>query len=279
MSKETKMKKNLLLTGLLSVLLVAGMMFTACPMESDDDDGGNGLPVPVPEDLPVLPAGPGYVSNETEAIALLQELRDVTSPARRDIRTVLQNNSTENGYAVKDDTSTSYLKINATESHAFKSQPDNFMRDDYDDPKVGDYMELSQDGNDTVEFTGEKSEGGVTVYRGSRIAEKLAAYYKVTLKRIDGENSGLVNFTASTDSSAVYGLTVSGSSGKGGKIILEAKTWASINQDITVSDNFTEPAVPVTYSGFLKVYGTGNAVVYTKNISNEADYNEVAAYF
>lgn len=278
------MKKNLLLTGLLSALLIAGMMFTACPVESDDDDGGNGLPVPGPAELPVLPVGSGYVSSEAEAKALLNDFGTAgVRTLRYEVEELIRSKRTENKdsytLAVKDDTSLPGLKINATGNATYRLNPPDFMQDGYI-PKAGDSMGEDQTSDTTVEFTADKSAGGATVYKGSRISEKSAESSSVTIEKIDtASQSGTVNFAGSGSSFHVYSLTVSGG-GKGGKIILNAQVQGSGSKTITVSDeNFDFPDIPVTYSGSLTVYGANDTAVYTKNISGEADYNEVMAYF
>jgi hypothetical protein len=283
--KEMKMKKNLLLTGLVSVLLLAGMMFTAC---GGDDGGDDGLSAPGAGDLPALPSDTGiaYVSTETEAKTLLNGLGAGLTLLRGAVEDLVMENGTEsegnNSYTyswnVKDDTSITNLKVNAT-----GRMVERWSDSGGEIPKAGDYQETSENSTTAIEFTGNMSGGGGIIYQGSSIAEETALSGKMTIKTINqSAMTGTVNVNGSMDVSHAYGLTVSSSAGKGGKIILDARVEASLNKDITVSfeDGFDGPEITPKFSGSLKVYGESNDTpVYTLNIVNEDDYEEALGYF
>ncbi|MDR2103515.1 MAG: hypothetical protein LBP42_05360 [Treponema sp.] len=276
------MKRNLLLTGLLSVLLMAGMMFTACPTD-DDGGGGGGVPVPQPGDLPGLPSSVGaeYVSNRTEAEDLLKALKTGFQPVYGDVNNLIDDKvkSTENGYTwnVSDGTSIAGLEINAKGDSTSKSKPDNFGDEESGDyePAVGDYLEESENSYTTIEFTADKTEGGATVYKGNSIVEQYMSSNKNTIT-----GSSKLAVTISANDSRVYGLTVS-SGGKGGKIILSASRKGSISKDdieIPEDGGPDIPDLPITYSGSLKVYGDGS-VLYTEKINTKAAYDKAVDYF
>jgi hypothetical protein len=286
MFKETKMKKSLLLMGLLSVLLMAGMMFTACSMGNDDDGG---LSVPAPGDLPALPSGVDYVSTEAEAKTLLAELTQgfwtIENTVMDQVRDLIEDNETE----TETETEYSYtwnvqdgiaggLKINTWGTETYKTNNANFMSDDYS-PKEGDYDEESESSDTAVEFTADKTAGEVIVYEGSRITVRDVDSYRMTITKLTTPTSGTVNFTGSENYSLAYGLTAS-VGGRGVKIILDAQAQGSINKDLTVSNgDFDWPDTPLSYSGSLQVYGADDTPVYTKNIKTKADYDEVMGYF
>jgi hypothetical protein len=281
MFKETKMKKNVLLTGLIGALLIAGMMLTACG--GDDDPGG--LPVPGPDDLPALPTDSGIapVSTQAEATALLGSFTSGVASLRRQVENLAEQNGdeteTETSYRyvwdIKDDTSISGLKINSNGSVVEK-----WMGDD-DIPKANDYTEASDDSNTTIEFIGDKSVSGGTIYEGSRTAEKVAEFERVTFKKVDMLSmSGTINVNASVNESYAYGLTVS-YNGKSGKIILDATLAGSLNKDIDIfsEDDYPDMAITLTYSGSLVVYGADNEEVYREDITDKDEFEDVFKYF
>jgi hypothetical protein len=283
MVKEMKMKKNLVFAGLTSVLLAAGLMFTACPTEGGSGGGLN------PENLPVLPNGVTYVTTDTEAKALLSALRPGFSAAREDINKLIQNALEEEEgnvtWSIADEISIENLKINSLGRSVIK---ENLSKvEDVDDLTglIGSTLiEGSQNENTTVVFTGDKALSGATVYQGSKTVERASASYKATLKSISLKDMAIiVNINGSGQSSQEYGLTAS-SNGKGGKIILEAAARFSLKGDFDITDIMGTDGpdmsgVSPTISGFLKVYGADNAVVYELPIINQESYVEALGYF
>jgi hypothetical protein len=236
--EEIEMKKKLLLTGLASVLLVAGMMLVACG--KDDDGGGGKLSAPKLGNLPALPAGGVYVSDGPEAEALLGEISSAFYTIGEDVEDLIEKHTeeSENGssWDVKDDKAIDGLIINSKGKQTLKE------------------TEMSFSDETTIEFIIDKTESGVTVYKGSKLAKKE----DFTRTPASGKGS----------SSYAYGLTVS-SKGKGAKIILEANGNGTINESGETSK----------YSGSLKVYGDNNAPVYEKAIDKEETFNEVMDLF
>jgi hypothetical protein len=277
------MKKSFVLTGLLSVLLIACMMFSACPMDSGDDDGGGGTK---PEDLPDLPSGTPYAANETEAKALLGDLKPGFLAVEGQVESLIRGTpptETENSSSVKitDNTSITGLKINYEGSETFKAVPENFMNEGYEDiAKAGDYMEGSETENYTIEFTADKSESGAVVYKGSSIGREESGSMRIVLKALSGPMSGTITVSGSQKSSIVYSLTAS-AGGKGGKIILEAAVEGSFDTDFNVDASWDGdmPDVPASYSGSLKVFGADDEVKYELSITNAATYQQALAYF
>jgi hypothetical protein len=178
------MKKNKVLMGLLSVLLMAGIFFTACPM-NDDGGGDDGLG---PGDLPGLPDGiTAITEDEVEALlgklvflgAVVEDVNDVVGEASDD---------KDGSHEVTDNTTVEGLKINST----------------------GRFSEDGDGKKETsVNFTADKTESDVTVYQGSLIELIEKRSWDAGGEKATSE---LTNF---------FGLTVSSGS-KGGKVILNA---------------------------------------------------------
>jgi hypothetical protein len=238
------MKKNKVLMGLLSMLLMAGILFTACPM--NDDDGGddssdddNGLSVSGPGDLPGLPDGIIAIT-EDEVEALLGKL-DFLGAVFKDVNKVVDaaSEAGDDPYKVTDDTSVEGLKINATGR----------------DSDEGLYQKI------TVDFIADGTEPEVIIYKDSQI--KLERSVSATG---GGEGTGSI--------SDVFGLTVS-SDGKGGKVILKATPTVTV----TLVDE--EPGVDFTfaYKGSLIVYGQDDKELYTLEIKDETSDSKALGYF
>jgi hypothetical protein len=286
-SKETEMKKKLLLMGLVSVLLMAGMMFTACG--GDDDDGG-GISAPKPGDLPDLPTDTGatlaYVDNEAEAKALLSSeffryvlwSADEAADDLIDAKAAEDENSRSWEVGPDDKTKTGFI-INSKGKQTSKGFDLSGFFSGGPKPNVGDSSEMSSSEETTIEFIANNTTGPVTIYSGSHLASKRDGSQSMKVKAID-ETSGTITLTVSGSgsSSYAYGLTVS-SNGKGAKIILEAKiTWKDNNVEITLPPGNEFDST--TYSGFLRVYGAENKIVYEKAIDSEKAFNdEVREYF
>jgi hypothetical protein len=276
MRKEMTMKKNLLLTGLLSALLMAMMLFTACSSGSDDPPG---LSVPGPGDLPDPPATSGTTTAgvKADAVALLDGLKNNNWQIRYDIEKLVNGkviteplpNGAKQTWNVKDDTSLTGLKINAWGNGTETSSMDEntFM------PKAGDYMEFSETRDVTVEVTADRSEGSVILYKGSSIAEKHENNGRMTINQ-----NGTVTVSGSQNTSVVYALTVS-LGGKDGKIILDAHAERSGTKTMSFSSIEDDIDIPVTYYGSLRVFSIDNTELYEEVIANEGDFLNALEYF
>jgi hypothetical protein len=258
---------------------MAALMFTACPMDSGGGGGG-----PKPEDLPELPAGTTYVTNETEAKALLGALKPGFQSIRSQVGNLISPTNTDSGYSwnVTDNTSISGLKVNSRGAGTEKTNIANPEAiDNFDDLKQGDWMEYSETSDTTVEFTGDKTVSDATVYQGSKSVDKASELSKMTIKSISN-TGGTVTVNVSGEASQQCGVTAS-IGGKGGKIILEAGARGSLNGDYNLADmmgdDIPTPSPSITYSGSLKVYGADNAVVYELSIKGEDTYDEAVSYF
>jgi hypothetical protein len=279
MKMKMKTKKNLLPAALLCALLTAVMLAAAC---STDDCGDGRLPAPAPEDLPDLPqtAGAAMVSTKAEAEALLDGLSSEFQAVKSQVSNLIANNykETDDGGTWNVDTSLSELKITSKGSETQKSNVENL-----EDMKAGSFQEMSGNSDTVVEFTADKTASGVTVYQGSRIAEKTAVSGRLTIKSIN-ESTGQItaNGSGSETTSYAYGLTAS-YNGKAGKIIFEAGITGSVNKDLTFSfedvDGLDDLSVVLTYSGSLVVYGADNTEVYRLDIADEEEFDEAEQYF
>jgi hypothetical protein len=285
------MKKKLTLTELAGIAL-AGLSLAACPAGGGSTGGGLS-----PEDLPELPESAGYVSNETEAKALLGALEPGFLTLRNSLDTLIQ------GAREGDETNYSWMLVYDQPSEALKINSlgratlEMNLPEDPENPEnwynlSGVLVDGSQNENTTIEFTGNKTLGEAAVYQGSKAAEKMSASYKTTVKAITPENSptGMritVTVDASGQISQDYGLTAS-SGGKGGKLILKAAAGLSLHSDFTFS--FSEIAemgengpdmslISPIFSGSLSVYGDGNAAVYELPITSQESYEEALGYF
>jgi hypothetical protein len=85
------MKKSLKLWGLLSILLIAGMMFTACSTDDGGSDDGGTSPGSLPslpiDDDPTL----AYVASEAEAKALLTALKPAFGSVGDQVQSLIEN--------------------------------------------------------------------------------------------------------------------------------------------------------------------------------------------
>jgi hypothetical protein len=274
-----KMKKHNVLTGLVSVLLMAGLMFSACPTEGDGG-GGGGLSAPGPGDLPSLPADSGiaYVTN-TEATALLSTLSTGFSSVQNAVENIVETaaeaavtDSPNFSFEVRDNTTIANLKINARGSSSLSSNvPAENQIEDYE-PKPGDWVKNAYNSYIAVDFTGDKTESGLTVYQGSTVKAEEEESSDITVK------ANTFGVKISYKEVYAYGLTVS-SGGKGGKIVLDAKAAGALSGEYTDPEEMEGSDTPIIYTGSLTVYGAADAEVYKLNIINEATYDQALGYF
>jgi hypothetical protein len=266
------------------------MFFAACSTD-DDDNGPSKLPVPAPGDLPGLPDVDEImpIVSRAEAEALLSGLKEGFGSFRGEVEDLIEgkiettpiDSGVTQTWNIKDNTDLSGLKINAVGD---STQRATLSLDGTAIPKPGDYMEMSENRDAAVEFTGNRTEGGATVYSGSRIAEKARSYGKVTIKSIDAAQSGSITVYGSGSAEFVYSLTAS-SGGKSGKIIFEAGIEGSMNRDLDISDEVLDNIdelfgeLPFVFSGSLTVYGADDAELYREDIANADDFTMLAEYF
>jgi hypothetical protein len=252
-----KMKKHSVLMGLLSVLLMAGLMFSACPMEDDDDDGG--LDVPGAGDLPDPGTNP-YVATEDEAKALLEALSPGFPTVFGEVKGVIgakqleawsKSDGKSMSYKVENDDSVTGLKINS-------SGRENREGDESKGKSSGE-------SNTTVDITSDIEKSGLTVYKGSVVKTRDNS----SGERNEKEEKG------SFEELHAFALTVS-SGGKGGKIILEAKYTG---KGTTNYESGEDVDGSTTYSGSLIVYGADEKEWHRVNIKDEATYGEALGYF
>jgi hypothetical protein len=242
------------------------------------DDFGSKGEESLPENVPNLPSGVAYVTNETEAIALLTALKPDFSSVMDQVHSLIWDGvadvSKSGGWDITDTTSIPGLFIGSRVSVTDNSNPDNFMDDGWS-PAVGHNRQMSWSDQTILEFTTKGYESGVVVYGGSWVLKYngMAASYEV--KNISSGNA-TIHMNGSNEYSDLYTLTAS-SGGKGGKVILDTSERQSANVDFTYPGNSPQP--PATYSGSLKVYGDNDQVRYTLNITNAATYQQAMDYF
>jgi hypothetical protein len=272
------MKKHLQLLGLLSALLMAGMLLTACPT---DGGGGEGDGVPTPGSLPVLPDGVAYVASEAEAKALLTAIGPVFESVGGSVQSLIytaqedSEDSMNTSWNISGDTeSIDGLKVTSKGSYTTQSEPAGFMEEGFTDYAVGNYAQIASTSDTTVELTANKTESGGVVYKGSKVAATTSGTMKISITELSGTTLKM-RLTGTAEETNRYTLTASGS-GKGGKIILDLHTSGSIDQDYTGSGEF--PDLAYTYSGSLTVYGEGDAEVYRLPITNTT-FGEATEYF
>ncbi|MDR0450680.1 MAG: hypothetical protein LBH26_05395 [Treponema sp.] len=272
------MKKPLVLTEFFGFLLIAGMIFTACPMDSGGDGGR-----PKPEDLPELPDGINYVASQTEAMALLNELRPGFSAIGNQVEDLIKTagKETADGYSWKiaNDTSISDLYINSEGRPRLESQPANFMDAGYV-PQGGDYVKNSFTMNTTVEFTADRTTSGAVVYKGSSARVGQLSSSRVELKETEALISIALTLGISDNKSEFYSLTASHNQ-KGGKIILETDARGSLNADLTIDLPWdgNMPELELARSGSLKVFGADNELLYELPITDITSYERALTYF
>jgi hypothetical protein len=273
------MKKSLKLSGLLGMLLIAGMMFTACPTDGSDDGDGTPSPGSLPALPDTLPDGTNatYAATEEEAIALLTALEPVFTSVGNDVESLIGKAQNNGNWAISGDTSIEGIKVTSKGSYTSKREPENFMDEDWI-PAVGHNGQMSSNTETTVDITADKTVSGVVVYAGSKVEQKAKSSQSFRITELSSSGAK-VHISASGEESNVFSLTVS-SGGKGGKIILNARQSGSLNNDFVFAseeDDFPEPSVK--YSGSLTVYGDGNKAIYTLPIESEATYEAAMAYF
>jgi hypothetical protein len=265
------MKRYFLLTAALASAVF--LLFSACDTDSGETSSF-GVNAPSAGDLPEITSGGTYVADETAATALLAALREsgVSNTVRSGINGLVESKADDNGsWSFKDDTSVDGLKVSSSGSYSYKSSvPDS--DDDYV-YKVGDYREISQKSDTTAEITKDKSSSGITVLTGGKIAEKTDSSGKQTVKSLKSDGSpDTFTITGSEQSAYGYGFTVL-NGGVGGKVVFSATYKASFSGVMQQDEPAPKPTI--TASGSLKVYGAENALIYTKNIASEKDFEEV----
>jgi hypothetical protein len=276
MFKEMKMKKRFVLTGLLSVLLIAGLIFTACPMDSGGG-GSNGPSVDVPAagDLPALPAGKTPVSSENEAKALLNALgtSGMLWTLRNNVEDVIEENTagTEtSGSWEFENVQKNGMKISSSGRYSYETNVT-----DEKNLKKGDYYKENGRQDTTVELIADKSGGSYSLVSGSIFAEGEESNEGVTLTEVDA-NGGTMRINGSQKAAYGYGLTFAYNN-TAGKIILDASGGATFSGTISWGDEWPEPQI--TISGSLKVYGASDDTpVYSETITKD-NYEVILGYF
>jgi hypothetical protein len=219
------------------------------------------------------------VTNEIEAINLLTAVRPVFESVGYQVESLIWNSSDDNGsWNINGDvTSIPGLKVTSRGSETYTANPPNFMDDDWE-PAAGQSLQMSESSDTTVELTTDKVASEVVIYQGSTVTQKENETGSLSITAISGSGA-TIRASMSENDSDQYALTAS-YTGKGGKIILNARRTASISNqtyNITSLDDFPEP--PFTYSGSLTVYGADDAEVFTVLINSEATYYLAMNYF
>jgi hypothetical protein len=235
--------------------------------------------------LPALPdtlpdgTNATYAATEEEAIALLTALEPVFTSVENDVTSLIEKAQNNGTWTISGDTSIEGIKVTSKGSYTSKSEPENFMDEDWT-PAVGHNGQMSSNMETTVDITADKTVSGIVVYAGSKVEQKAKSSQSIRITELElSASSAKVRISVSGEESNVFSLTVS-SGGKGGKIILNARQSGSLNGDYVFAgeeDDFPEPSVK--YSGSLTVYGDGNKAIYTLPIESEATYEAAMAYF
>ena len=260
-----------LMAGLLAAAL--GVFIRCAAEEPAGDDNTTTTPISVPDagDLPALPVGGGVtaVGGTTEATALLEGLSTVSATIRDAIFTKLQDTGGRDINQAFEITNEAILneKILVTATNTIYAGGSDFNEGD----RINEIYGLTSK-SVVAEDTAEES---VTIVTGSTFEEKWTLIINVTATTAGDFNTAQFNGTGANIKQYVYALTAA-TAAKSAKIILNAtETWNASYENQT-----SEGAIgSTTHSGWLKVYGANNSLVYTLEINGEEDYWTAVGYF
>ena len=260
-----------LMAGLLAAAL--GVFIRCAAEEPAGDDNTTTTPISVPDagDLPALPVGGGVtaVGGTTEATALLDALSTVSATIRDAIWGVIEtqdemDGARDNCYTIIDQTGENVI-VNA--SSTALPIPETVTEGD----RINETSETTLRGVVTANTTA----NSVTVSQNSTFEEKISMIINVTATTTGDFDTAQFNGTGANIKQYVYALTAA-TAAKSAKIILNAtETWNASYENQT-----SEGAIgSTTHSGWLKVYGANNSLVYTLEINGEEDYWTAVGYF
>ncbi|MDR0569400.1 MAG: hypothetical protein LBG87_09380 [Spirochaetaceae bacterium] len=271
------MKKNkfshALCTGVLSSLLMLGLMlFAACDNGDGDNDNGPTVETPSISDVPAFD-GPA-VENSADAVSFLSEIRSanlsIYTQAYMLISSKMTYEEAEDGNSGKSTwdftnqkTSDNTMQVTSKGKSEYKEVGDG--------KTVGDKEEGSRNTDTSATVIADIPSGDVTVKTGSKFAEKSESSQKLTVTAVTDGRPSEYNGNVSQQEAYSFGLSVT-ADGKGGKIIFSATKSQSFSGTASASTEIT-PSI----SGSLKVYGTGDAEVYSQTIDNEDKLDDALA--
>jgi hypothetical protein len=260
-------------SGLLTALTVIAVLAAGCSNPAGSD--GNGTPGP--SSLPALPEDVDYVDDDTGAAALLGAMGTDFAAVFDTVEGVIVTAAISDNWSVTDTTTIPGMKITGSGSYS-EDGPDGM-------PQKGSKYTFSSNQNVKAEVTAEINEGD-TVFYGGYTTINMKENGSATIKSINEETqAATVALDFSYTESYTYALTLSNEeTDTGGKVILDATRKGSFKGDVSdVMDlddiDLSELALIETYSGFLRVYGTGDEVVKEVLITNQATFEEAMAYF
>jgi hypothetical protein len=302
--KELNMKKRFVLMGLVSVLLMAVLLFAACPLMGGGGDGNGDVTTPADDDaipavpdaddvsvtvptadkLPDLPSGSTPVSNATEAKALLNAFgasgagwrleEDIQSVIGEHTLLSVTNTSWKLEWDFKDDDETeSGLKVTSAGNESI-----SWKISEYEEGKTpsmkGEYMSASASKKVTAEVTEDRPYGSVTLVAGSTIAHALSSDTLISCTAVSGNSITVKNEGSMQDAYGVGMTVIQGN--KAGKIIIDlyGKISGSVTTTMQIGDDGYDgegPDMPApTVSGSIKVYGASNTnPLYTLPITKD----------
>jgi hypothetical protein len=289
------MKKRFVLMGLVSVLLMATLLFAACSTGDDDGESGPSVTVPAVGNLPDLPADSTPVVTKDDAEALLTAFWESEAGwgLGSEIESVIEEYddpiSTNTGWKgewdFKDNESADRLKISSAGNF---SESTNVPEDEDKSkpPQKGYYEASSYSLQFAAEVTEDKTYEDVTLVAGSTIARALSGSDRWEITAVSEEEESVavtVKYKISVQDAYGVGMTVI-HDGKAGKIIIDLKGKISGSEEVTINDDL-EPNLSGSVSGSVKVYGASDSLVYTmpitmKNVDNLVmDFLSMKSFF
>ena len=289
--------------GILLILAIA--IVIGCKTDPDDDSGQ----VPAVEDLPEFPNAEKAAKTEKEANDILTFLKnnyglqDLISRTWRvvdEYEDELEDNpkADPDNYSFSDqpgdgvsvsanasfkmDMSANVKKIMqyVDEKNYFSAYTVDITKSDYS--KISEFEGIQGIATENIKHTISMDVYSTTV-KGSTFMYDESYFGNYTAKTAGKPTTAVISFTENGSEIYIIGITVDTSLGSL-KIILDSSISYNAKGETTMADLFSDDDKDYEdetekYSGSLTVYGKDNALLITKNITNNKSYNEVIDLF
>jgi hypothetical protein len=276
-SRRLIMKKRTLFLSGIIIMIIAALVFMACPTDSGDGDSGFKIDPPKVGDLPGLPSdGSAPATDQTQALSLLNSLSGVAGDIRNDIGDLIDDETT---VSISGDSETWSFKdklVNGVKVSSSGSGSFSYNGEDYDHLKVGESIKYTSNVDTSAVLTVDKAGFSTTIVSGSTIAEKNNFNQNVTITKINSGTGNPSEYNGSFSVNYAYSYGITATNGTvAARIIFSATATQSFSGTASA-----DLELPWTISGSLKVYGADDTnAVYTETIANENDLDQALQYF
>jgi hypothetical protein len=248
----------------LAAALIALVLLTGCPTDSDGggDGGSPSVTAPAVDNLPdTLPTGAVWVAGKDAAKSFIEDydFANLMWNINNEVKKLIEDKTTGNygssSWNFTGDTSITGLKVSSTGSESYSGSE-----------KVGSTMSMSDKNHTTVEVTADYQTyySSWKLIKGSKGEFNIESSMSVKITAVDEYGDPSAGNGSSSDKAAyAYGLVVVSDDNKAAKIILSAETSESASGSF---GNNVYPKPTVSCSGTLTVYGQGTTALYTLTI-------------